>query len=334
MTKAELADKVYEWLKSEEKTMTTSIQGITNDRTMMFIKIPYGKKSMSEVCTVIYGEITDMDDWCGTRNFSRAGFWLPEKEVLLEDNVYGYHFHEVNPHFVDEGNLIEQFKKTSKREIFDYYHRKYPTIESFGVGIDNSDTVKAIRAKIMDLDWMKGTAPGDVWGYFKEMAHIGWGMCNITDAMCIRYLSGEETILRDLFTTPFMDENNADMKVKIEDVKASLAMAYEYNELQKAFKPSARAIATKKIVDAIHAYLDANKNRKVQNVRVTGTFDRIGEGSFSIGIKEMNCYEAVYDGISRYWRKNADSGIGYEELLPENVVKISYGKKVIYTKGI
>lgn len=334
MTKAELADKVYKWLKSEEKTMTASIQGITNDRTMMFIKILYGKKSMSEVCTVIYGEITDMDDWCGTRNFSRAGFWLPEKEVLLEDNVYGYHFHEVNPHFIDEGNLIEQFKKTSKREIFDYYHGKYPTIESLGLHVGNSDSIKAIRAQIMDMDWMRGTVPGDVWGYFSRMAHISWGMCNITDSMCISYLSGEPTILRDLFTIPFMDETNVDMKNKIEEIKYSLAMAYEYNKLQKAYKPSARAMAAKRIVDAVHAYLNANKNRKVQNLKVTGSFDTIGKRNFSIAVSKLNCYETVYDGISRYWRKNADSGIGYEELLPENVVKISYGKKVIYTKGI
>ena len=356
MTKVELADKVFEWLKSDEKTMTASIKGIATERTMMFIKIPYGKKPMSEVCTVIYGEITDMDDWCGTRNFSRAGFWVPKKEVLLEDPAYGYHFNNVNSHFIDEGNLIEQFKEISKRDIFDYYHEKYPTIESLGIDIDNSDTMKAIRTKLMDLDWMDGSTPDDVWGYFNKMAYIGWGMCNITDAMCIRYLNGEETILRDLFTSPYIDESNADMRGQIEDikrsltsanadvirhfnrskiesVKRSLASAYEYNELRKTYKPSTHAITTKKIVDAVNAFVTKNKGRKIQNFRVSGVLDNVGTISCSIGSSKLKYYEAVYDGIDCCWRKNADSEVNYDDLLPENVLKISYGRKVIYSKG-
>lgn len=125
MNKTDLANTIYEWLKSNKETTTISIDGSNKKRSIIFIKIPCTKKELNEIYTIISGEITNIDDWCKTRNFSRVGYWLPKKEIMLEDKINSYNFFEVNYHYVNEEVLVLDFKKFAKKKVFDFYVRKY-----------------------------------------------------------------------------------------------------------------------------------------------------------------------------------------------------------------
>ena len=333
MTKAEITDAIYKWLTSDEKMKIVSRKDNTGGWTLLFIKLPCTKKGYEDVTMVISGQITDMDDWCSTRNFSRTGFWLPDREVFLEDRVHTYNFCEENHHFISEEKLIQEVKKLSKKGIYDYYNNKYPTYESLGISLDSSDTVKCLQAKIMDLDWLHGTMPVSDWYYFERDANIDWGLCDITTEMCIRYLDGEQDIFYDLFVRPFLDENSEEMKTKINDIKISMASAYHYDELRRNYKPSARALATKKIVDAVNAFLTENADKNIQNFKVTGVFSDTSVGTVTENAGHLDNYDSVYDDINAYGKKLMENGNCIKEDIPaDHVIKITYGRKVIYSK--
>lgn len=333
MTKVEMANKVYEWLKSDEKLIIMSNDDNIGKRIVMFIKVPCTQKGYEDVVMVISGDITYMEDWRSTENFGRVGFWIAERELLLEDRVHSYNFCEVNPHFVSEGDLIQKIKEISKEDIFDWYHTKYPTYESLGLSLDDSDTVKALRYQFMDRDWLNGTTPVSVWDYFERNANICWGLCNITTEMCIRYFNGEPDIFRDLFVAPFLDENCTEMKQKIEDVKVALASAYTHEIMKEHYKPSARALATKKIVDAVKKFLSDNKDKSIQNFKVTGEFEENHIATVSVRVSNLNNYDSAYDFIDTYWKECKEKNYSVREnLLADKVVKITYGRKVIYSR--
>ena len=111
MNKTEMTNTIYEWLKSDEKMTTVSTGDGDGKRTAMFVKTPCTKKGYEGVFMVISGDITYMEDWCSTTNFSRAGFWLPDREVFLENDVHSYNFGEENPHFLSESKLIQEVMK-------------------------------------------------------------------------------------------------------------------------------------------------------------------------------------------------------------------------------
>lgn len=309
MNKTEMTNAIYEWLKSDEKMTTVS----TEKRTVMFIKTPCTKKGYEDVYMVISGDITYMDDWHSKTNFSRTGFWLPDREVFLENDVYGYNFGEENPHFLSESKLIQEVMKLSKKGIYDFYHEKYPTYESLGISTDDLDVAKAIQTKIMDMNWLNGTMPISDWYYFERYANIDWGHDYITTDMCIRYMNGDSDVFYNLFMTPFLDEKDESMKMRIHDVKTYLALAYRYEKLRKNYKPSARAMATKEIVDGVNTFLAANSDKNIQNVKVTGkVLDNVTK-VFTQRVGTLKDYDSVY-------------------LYADDVVKITYGKKVIYEK--
>ncbi len=333
MNKTKMTNAIYEWLKSDEKMKIVSREDNTGGWTLLFIKLPCTKKGFEDVTMVISGQITDMDDWCSTRNFSRCGFWMPEREIFLEDNVHSYNFCENNHHFISESKLINEVKKLSKKGIYDYYHEKYPTYEALGIALPDSDPVKALQAKIMDLDWLHDTMPVSDWYYFERGNPVDWGLCNITTEMCIRYLTGDQDIFYDLFVRPFMDETDERMKTKIHDIKTALATAYSYDKLRQHYKPSARAMATKKIADAINAFMDGNKDKSIQNFKVTGEFSDKSVGTFTVSAGHLDNYDSVYDRIDTYGKKSMETGASInEDMMADKVIKITYGRKVIYSK--
>ena len=333
MNKAEITDAIYKWLTSNEQMKIISRKESKDKWTLLFIKLPCTKKGYENVTMVISGQITNMDDWCSTRNFSRTGFWLPDKEVFLEDKIHSYNFCEENHHFISESKLIQEVKKLSKKGIYDYYNTKYPTYESLGIALNNSDTVKHLQAKIMDSDWLHGTMPVSDWYYFERDANIDWGLYNITTEMCIQYLDGNQDIFYDLFVRPYFDENSEEIKAKIHDIKTSLASAYHYDKLRQKYKPSAQALATKEIVDAINTFLTENKNKNIQNFKVTGQFSDGTLGTVTISARNLNNYDSVYDNIKTYGKKLIENNSKINEDIPaDHVIEITYGNKVIYTK--
>ena len=311
MNKTEMTNAIYEWLKSDEKVTTVS----TGDgkRTAMFVKTPCTKKGYEGVFMVISGDITYMEDWCSTTNFSRAGFWLPDREVFLENDVHSYNFGEENPHFLSESKLIQEVMKLSKKGIFDFYHEKYPTCESLGISTDDLDAAKKTQTKFMDMDWLHGTMPISDWYYFERYANIDWGHHYITTDMCIRYMNGDSDVFYNLFMTPFLAEKDESMKMRIHDVKTYLALAYRYERLKENYKPSARAMATKAIVDGVNTLLAANRDKNIQNVKVTEKLSDNSTKVFKQSVGPLKNYDTVY-------------------LFADEVVKVTYGKKVIYEK--
>lgn len=334
MTKEEFANAIYDWLKTDEtmKFLKARAKWECDDNIILLVKIPYEKEPLPGVSAILCGEIHDMTDWRKTSNFSRMGFWLKDRQVFLEDDMYGYRLGEVNSHFVNKKDYVDDFIDATIKEIYDVYHKKYPTLESLGLPAD-SEKMEELRNQVVDTTWLNGTYPTSPWEYFKTHARSHMDFLYITDEMCIHALLNKSSLLAELYARPILNEEYKNHRQEVDAFKRTLADAYIYDDLYSHYKPSATVLATKDIVNKASAFIKTHGDKHIQRFKVTCRFSH-GQVLTDFVLSDVfTNYEVVYHGIDTINSKFLDNGKKLIEYIPaENILKITYGKNVVYEK--
>ena len=314
-TKEGAIDVLISWLKSEATSLITEFTVAGKKGKEMLVRYPH--PDVPNVDVVLSMEITNAEYYFNSGTWTRLGYWLTEKELLLTKTNLSLAFY--HPNILSVNTVLKEMKTTFLPKAYEMLHEMFPTRDTLKeVIIPNSNAGKNLDA---DALWVRDIISPDASTSFvnDEIWDDGVDLFNDTTDVILWALKKEEFISHKL---------NVLKKSPRKDFLIALKRAYIRSVVANAYKPSRQAIIAKRISKKVNAYLE--NHRVKRNFLVTY---RKENGKEVVGMVSKDILKdsfTVYKDLAAHWKAKGAKQEENTDFTLEQVTSISYKKDIVF----
>ena len=321
-----------DWMDGKEDTLLlyTDLGKLYGKHNFLFVRLPLDDSTDR----ILYSSVDFLEHGGAVIKQILLGYWVKQTKVLMQvdNNDYAFPFdclHEDGKNFVKKETVEKELNTLARHKLCEALANKY-ALSDWKATKELSKSSK----EDMDIFWLQGKMPKDVLDYMEHFSDCKELTFAIEISTLIRYLAGNrETVFTELLA-PYLDEEDSSTRYDLRWLKTNFAIGQTMMKSLPSFKPSKRAMYTKKIVDAVNAYMNQVKKGSIKKLRLKVVYEgKVYDGTLSW--EDLVEYKKVYSSIRTnvWFNKFYCDGERLEDIVfAENVLEISYSRKVIYAK--
>ena len=327
-----LADSLMKWLEDGEECLLVdnrSKERLYDESQLLFVTLPLDYNTDM----VLFSAVGSFSAGYATAKQQLMGYYVKNKKVFIQTRdcfdpqawkkaIKGTNL------IVTSNALKEKVNEEAKHKLVEIYVNQYPPAEL----VDRATLSEGVR-RDLDSYWMHGAMPKDVVDYVEHFSDFKNFEFPMDDSLLTRYVAGKEDVVSELIA-PYLEEDNPNTRYDTQNLKAQVVLGNRIMKVLPTFAPSKRAMCTKKIVDAVNSFGTPERRESIKRLRLKLSFEgKVYDGT--IPLDRLNTYHTVYNEIesNRWFNKfYCDGELLDDDVYAENVLEISYSRKVIYRK--